>query len=213
MNNIYTIYRATNINTGKCYIGFDSQWPKRKSEHKLAAIRDTTFNKFYNSVKKYGWESFTWEVIYQSRDGFHCLNTMEPHFISEHDSYYNGYNSTKGGESGLGNKWWNNGVVQVFTGFPPDDSFVRGRLPFNNTGAQIGANIQKQKIWVNNGNHEQMVLPNNIPDNYKLGRLHHKAFSGGKGRHSAKGSKWWTNGKQCKMSPISPGDDWWPGRT
>lgn len=108
--------------------------------------------------------------------------------------------------------WWNNGSVQVFSEFPPDDSFTRGRLPFNNTGAQIGANIQKEKIWVNNGQHEQMILRNNIPDGYVKGRLKHNAFSGGVGRGNVKGTKWWTNGKQTKMSSISPGPEWRLGR-
>jgi len=212
MNNIYSIYRATNLITEKCYIGFDSNWPKRKSEHKSAAIRDKGFNKFYNSIKKYGWESFTWEVIYQSCDGLHCLNTMESYFISEYNSYHNGYNSTKGGESGLGNKWWNNGMVQVFTGFPPDESFVRGRLPFNNTGAQIGANIQKQKIWVNNGISEMMILKNTVPAGYTKGRLKAKAFAGGEGRHCASGNSWWNNGTIELMSLDCPGPGYIVGR-
>jgi hypothetical protein len=35
--NIYSIYKATNIKNSKSYIGFDSHWPKRRSEHKSAA--------------------------------------------------------------------------------------------------------------------------------------------------------------------------------
>jgi len=31
--NIYSIYKATNKITGKIYIGFDSNWPKRKKRH------------------------------------------------------------------------------------------------------------------------------------------------------------------------------------
>lgn len=109
-------------------------------------------------------------------------------------------------------RWWNNGVTQTFRPNPPDESFTLGRLKFNNIGAIIGANKQKEKIWVNNGTKEIMVLPTNIPENFQIGRLSIKAFAGGKGRHSAKGSHWWNNGIQNKMAVNSPGLGWVKGR-
>lgn len=54
--------------------------------------------KFYNALIKHKWENFVWEVIYQSLELDHTKNVMESHFIIEHDSYRNGYNSTKGGD-------------------------------------------------------------------------------------------------------------------
>jgi group I intron endonuclease len=209
---IYSIYKATNIITDKSYIGFDSHWPKRKSEHKSAAIRDTSYNKFYNAIKKYGWESFTWESIYQSTDGDHCLNTMESYFIVEYNSLADGYNSTKGGESGLGNKWWNNGKVQVFTETAPDNSFNRGRLPFNNIGAKKGSDIQRNKHWVNNGVEEMMIQKEELPIGFTKGRLKTKAFASGSGRHSAKGTIWWNNGVSQQMSVSCPGSKFTKGR-
>jgi group I intron endonuclease len=209
--NIYSIYKATNIITGKSYIGFDSHWPKRKSEHKSAAIRDTRYNKFYNAIKKYGWESFIWEVIYQSTDRNHCLNVMESYFIIEYNSLSDGYNSTKGGESGLGNKWWNNGKVQVFTETAPNNTFNRGRLRFNNTGAKIGADRQRGKVWINDGVEEMMIHANtDIPKGYLLGRI----TSPLKGKHntSCKGTIWWNNGESQKMSIDCPGPKFVKGR-
>jgi len=102
--NIYSIYKATCTITGKSYIGFDSHWPKRKAEHKSAAKRDTSSNKFYNAIRKHGWNTFVWEVIYQSTEGNHCLNQMEPVFIKEHSTKDEGYNSTTGGEGAYGFK-------------------------------------------------------------------------------------------------------------
>jgi group I intron endonuclease len=209
--NIYSIYKATNIKNGKSYIGFDSHWPKRKSEHKSAAIRDTNYNKFYNAIKKYGWESFAWEIIYQSTDGHHCLHTMESYFITEYNSLADGYNSTRGGESGLGNKWWNNGKVQVFTEYPPNETFIRGRLKFNNTGAKIGSDIQRGKHWVNNGVDEMMVLKEELPIGYAKGRLPSKAFNGNQGKHTI-GTRWWNNGTISSMKKECPGPQWTRGR-
>jgi len=97
---IYTIYRATNTINGKVYIGFDSAWPTRKRGHKSSANVQPK-SKFHKAIRKYGWDSFIWEPIYQSMEYVHCLNTMEPFFIIEHDSLASGYNSTYGGEGGV----------------------------------------------------------------------------------------------------------------
>jgi group I intron endonuclease len=99
---IYTIYKAINLTNGKCYIGFDSNWPKRKYNHKK---RYKNYNlKFYDAIKKYGWDNFEWEIIYQSLDGPHTLNYMEKYFIEAFNSLKNGYNMTLGGEGTIGYK-------------------------------------------------------------------------------------------------------------
>jgi group I intron endonuclease len=99
---IYTIYKATNKVNGKSYIGFDSKWPKRKYHHKFSYKNTKT--KFYNAIKKYGWDNFEWSLMYQSKDGKYTLNVMENHFITQHDSFNNGYNMTLGGDGVLGRK-------------------------------------------------------------------------------------------------------------
>jgi len=91
---MYTIYRAKNKQNNKSYVGFDSNWPKRKLDHHNPC-RDLPINR---AIKKYGKENFDWEVIYQSKDYGHTLNEMEPYFIKEYDSMKNGYNCTAGGE-------------------------------------------------------------------------------------------------------------------
>ncbi len=100
--NIYTIYKATCIVTGEFYIGFTSEkFRRRQKRHKMNALNGKKYH-FYNAIRKYGWDNFEWEIIYQSKDKDHCLKIMEPHFISEYDSFHNGYNMTKGGDGGPG---------------------------------------------------------------------------------------------------------------
>lgn len=106
----YVIYKATNTVNNKVYIGFDSSWPRRKAQHKHTALNGAeTSNVFYNAIRKYGWDKFVWEVIYESSDGEHTLSVMENQFITEHNSYVyadnsNGYNMTLGGEGTLGHQ-------------------------------------------------------------------------------------------------------------
>jgi hypothetical protein len=99
-------------------------------------------------------------------------------------------------------KWWNNGTTSVFCEQPPD-GYVRGRGTFNNAGAKIGADIQKNSHWVNNGMDEQMILKNDsIPEGYTKGRL--SSPKKGKPDHTSKGSKWWNNGVISKMAKECP---------
>lgn len=105
-----TIYKATNSINGKSYIGFDSAWPKRMNRH----LENANYNregKFYDAIRKYGWDKFQWEILYQSEDKKHTLNVMESHFIKEHNTFNRGYNMTEGGEGCFGatsNKIWIN---------------------------------------------------------------------------------------------------------
>lgn len=97
---IYTIYKSVNTINGKVYIGFDSNWPNRLAIHKSNSKKVNY--KFYRAIRKYGWDSFEWSVLYQSTDRQHTLKEMENHFICEYDSFKNGYNSTLGGEGVFG---------------------------------------------------------------------------------------------------------------
>ena len=105
-------------------------------------------------------------------------------------------------------KWWTNGTNQCFCEAPPDDSYSKGRLPFNNTGAQIGANISKLKKWYTNGVDSVFTMPGNEPTGYVLGRKIKNRIKS----NPLKGSKWWTNGTESKLSFISPGSEWKLGR-
>jgi hypothetical protein len=103
---IYTIYLVTNTISGTKYIGFTGKTlPERIATHQYRCSAGIK-SKLYYSVRKNGWEKFTFETIYQSTDGQHCLNVMEPHFIEEYNTFEEGYNLTLGGEGTVG--YWTN---------------------------------------------------------------------------------------------------------
>lgn len=105
-------------------------------------------------------------------------------------------------------RWWNNGTQQCFSETPPDSSYQRGRLTFNNRGAQIGANISKLKKWYSNGENSIFVIVGTQPKDYIEGRTIKNRLK----PNPLKGSKWWTNGEQSKLSFVSPGPNWKLGR-
>ncbi len=59
-NNI-GIYKITNNVNGKVYIGESVDLKKRESKYKGLHCKGQ--QKIYNSIKKYGWENFTFEVL------------------------------------------------------------------------------------------------------------------------------------------------------
>ena len=61
------IYKATNIKNNKVYIGQTVKpLSYRISEHKHRFNNTNSHNKFYNAIKKYGWDNFIWEIIEES---------------------------------------------------------------------------------------------------------------------------------------------------
>ena len=93
-----TIYLVTNTINGKQYVGYTIDLEKRLSSHKSA----DTDTHFYRAIRKYGWENFDVDVIFEHDDEKWTLAVMEPHFIAWYDTYHNGYNLTEGGEGALG---------------------------------------------------------------------------------------------------------------
>lgn len=98
------VYKITNIETNKVYIGWSNKTlEKRWAEHVSASVRCTKNRKFYNAIKKYGIDAWTKEVICETETKQEAKST-EIFYIALFDSYINGYNSTKGGDG-------NNGII------------------------------------------------------------------------------------------------------
>jgi group I intron endonuclease len=99
---IYSIYRLTNILTGKVYIGKTTTALKNRLKGHLRDVSEGAQTILHRSIRKHGFSNFTAEVI------FNCfreedLSDMEKFFIVEHDCCLldgkdKGYNMTRGGE-------------------------------------------------------------------------------------------------------------------
>lgn len=102
----YVIYKATCLVNQKSYIGKTKNFNKRYNSHKSSSnnIKEKDFNSvFHRAIRKYGFENFKWEIIYQSNDELFVTYIMESYFIKIFNTYIGipnnrGYNMTTGGE-------------------------------------------------------------------------------------------------------------------
>lgn len=94
------IYKIQNLINGKCYIGQSKDIKKRWAGHRKTMLNQSDHsynNPLYKSMRKYGIENFSFEVIEE------CLvselNNKEKYYIQQYNSFFNGYNLTLGGDS------------------------------------------------------------------------------------------------------------------
>jgi len=95
------IYKATNIYTGLCYVGQTIQ----KVEKRIADHGRDPSGFFGNAIKKYGLESFSFEIIDSSARTVDELNFLERKYIKELNTIGpNGYNLQIGGLNSIVHK-------------------------------------------------------------------------------------------------------------
>ena len=95
------IYKITNKENGLIYIGCTiNSLEKRFGEHLSRCFTSEYKSKLYNSMKKYGQENFTIELIEEC--DLSIIYETEKKYIKQYYSYTNGLNSTFGGEGCLG---------------------------------------------------------------------------------------------------------------
>lgn len=91
-----SIYIIKNTINDKVYIGQTTQTINiRFTNHKMAS-RTGEDTKFYRAMRKHGEENFYPELL--EKVEVENLNDRERYWIKYYDSYYNGYNSTLGGD-------------------------------------------------------------------------------------------------------------------
>lgn len=93
------IYKIENLINHKVYIGLSkdisNRWRGHKSNYNNPNCKDYNMV-IYKAMRKYGIENFTFEIIEKCNE--ELLNQKEQYWIAYYDSYYNGYNSTLGGD-------------------------------------------------------------------------------------------------------------------
>ena len=87
------IYKITNKNTGKSYIGQSNDIERRFKEHQIAGKKSRIPVDI--AIQKYGKDLFTYEVVEECL--IDQLNEREEYWIKFYDTFNNGYNCNPGG--------------------------------------------------------------------------------------------------------------------
>ena len=92
------IYKITSP-SGKIYIGQSINPNERKSRYKNLACKEQ--KKIYRSIKKYGWENHTFEIIEECMCGENrnIINNREKYWINEYNSFKKSLNCDEGGRT------------------------------------------------------------------------------------------------------------------
>lgn len=92
---LYCLYIHENKINKKIYVGITSQTPSQRwGKNGIGYSKGQ--DKFYNAIKKYGWDNFNHIILYThlTKDQAELL---EQEYIKKYNSIENGYNSREGG--------------------------------------------------------------------------------------------------------------------
>lgn len=94
----YSVYVHINKVNGKKYVGITIQKPERRWGHNGCNYKRHPY--FYASIEKYGWDNFD-HIVYEV-DTKEDMYYLEQYLISYYETFNsdNGYNLSRGGESG-----------------------------------------------------------------------------------------------------------------
>lgn len=89
------IYKITNLITQQSYIGQSNNIERREIEH----FNNNKYNqqKIDKEIQNLGKENFSFEILEEC--SIDKLNEREKYWINFYDSFYHGYNQTKGGQN------------------------------------------------------------------------------------------------------------------
>lgn len=90
------IYKITNKINNHAYIGQSIHIYQRWEEHIRLIDSDCTYT-LYNAFRKYGLINFDFLILEECKQ--EQLNEREIYWIAYYDTFYNGYNETKGGQT------------------------------------------------------------------------------------------------------------------
>lgn len=92
-----SIYLITNLINGKQYVGQTKRSVEdRYAEHIQEALNTNKNLHLYNSIRKYGIENFSIDILEDNVDE-KDLDRLEIYYIGLFDTFHNGYNNTVGG--------------------------------------------------------------------------------------------------------------------
>lgn len=153
----YCVYKHTNTCNDKCYIGITSQTPNKRWLNGYGYSK--TQPKFYNAIKKYGWDNFIHEILFENLT-FEEANQKEIELIAFYNSCETGYNTSTGGSGNPGHEVTNEmrqrmsiahaGQVSWTKGKPLTDAHKQN-LSLAHIGKNTGKRSEETKAKISAG--------------------------------------------------------------
>ena len=194
------------------------------------SVRKGIKSKFYNAVRKYGWENFVYGIV--GEFDYLLLNEKEIYYIDFYNTYHNGYNMTFGGdgnnipsklciikaiEANTGkalSEEHKNRISEANLGKPKHTEESKKKLREANLGKKYDSETIRKRLEARKGKKRP---PHSQETKEKLSKAHkgktHSEETKRKMCELRKGKKWWNDGcGNCKMMIECPGDGWVPGR-
>ncbi|MBQ8625423.1 MAG: GIY-YIG nuclease family protein [Agathobacter sp.] len=143
------IYKITNITNGKAYIGQSINIEKRWRSEQNAAFEPNSAAYEYplqRAFRKYGLNNFTFEIIEECQQSE--LNNKEMYWIQHHNTFFNGYNQTLGGDgqgSGMKTK-----VIGIINDLKNTDLFQYEIATKWNISTEMVQGINTGRYWHHN---------------------------------------------------------------
>ena len=188
------IYCYHCIPTGKKYIGKTLYEAKRKQDHKYnVSIKTST--KFYNAVRKYGWDNFVYGIIETVEANL--LENVEKFYIQKYNTMINGYNMTIGGDGKFGWK------------ATPE---TKEKIKKSNTGKVISEETKRKISEAKKGCFGTFTGKKHTEETKEKIRNSHKGKPFVGIHNNNKETKWWNDGQINKRSVECPGEEWQIGR-
>jgi group I intron endonuclease len=202
------IYCAINKTNGKSYVGLDTYWPNRKSNHKTVALKTNKGYVFHEAIRKYGWDNFEWSILQEVHDEENIFE-IEKEWIKKLNP---NYNLTEGGEGRYGEH-------SMKTKKKISDKLIGNKNALNNTNSlgykhteemkkkisEYSKKHRAEKFWSTKKKNGEKIIAGGFSEWTK-----EQLVENGKKVGSL---FWWTNGTENRRSMTSPGDNWYRGKT
>jgi group I intron endonuclease len=203
------IYKVTNLTNGKTYIGQTTRTlGVRKRQHLVDARGKESNLFFHRALLEYGFENFSWEVIFEGRISTDFLNFMEMFWIQYWGSFGEGYNLTCGGDkppSRKGTKMSDESRKKMSNSRKGSNAYWYGKKRTPDTIAKISASRSGQSPWMKGRHHSDETKS-------RISSANKGTPSPMKGRHHSEETKIkMSNAKKGKPSPrkgMSGGPAW-----
>lgn len=150
------IYKVLNIQNNKIYIGQTVQNFKYYKVYILNQTKKPINRKFFNAIRKYGWDNFKWEILgyCESREELDESEIECIEFFQSRNDLY-GYNMTKGGKGVSGLIYTEEHCRHISEGHK--DLVVPEEVRSKISVSMLGINVGKIHSEEQNKNHSKIM--------------------------------------------------------